>query len=192
MLELELVHELLVDAGMPAEEVHIRFPEVPLALAEDFHPWRPEQVGEVRSFVSEYLDALNASIPQAHLMEALDRGIFPEVATRVWTMNRSVDDFRTVLAYTQACARLSLRLGDHPDHIDATCDRAAADAWAWLDSDIPVTRITTYIRAGVALPEAATQHEPLIASPETLESLEMLAALRADLRLEDEVEWSLD
>lgn len=40
----------------------------------------------------------------------------------------------------------------------------------------PVTRITTFIRADGPLPEAATQHQPLIASAGTRGALEALAA----------------
>jgi hypothetical protein len=40
-------------------------------------------------------------------MEALTYGIYPGFTRRVWTMNPTIDNFRTVSAYTQASARLS-------------------------------------------------------------------------------------
>ncbi|GCD90173.1 hypothetical protein [Nocardioides sp. LS1] len=191
MLELELVHELLVEAGLPPEEVDERFPCVPTALAERFHPWSLEYTDEVRDLVVRYVDALNASVPQSHLFDALARGVDPGLAQRLWDTGRTADDFRTVAAYTHAVAQLSLRPGDHPDHIDASSERAAVAVWAWLGSGVPIARVTTYIRAGISVQEAVTQHEPNLARSDTLEAVESLAALRDTPQLEDAVRWAL-
>lgn len=191
VLELELVHRLLVEAGVRREDVHEVFPFVPASLAERFHPWEPQCMAEATDLVHEFVGALNASIPVGHLMEALSAGVDPDAAGRLWHLGRSTEDFRNVSAYAHAVATLSLKPGDHADHIDTVSDTASKATWTWLESPIPVARIVIYIRAGVDVAQAMREHEPTLSASDGFAAIEMLAALNTDAQLEELVQWSL-
>lgn len=192
MLEVDLCHTLLEQEGIPTQQAEQLFPTLPLAIAENYHPWYDDHLEDVRDLIREYIRALEFGVTPGYLLTALKQGIWPGVATRFWNLNRSMDDCRIVEAHAVAADLTHPKLGRDSADPEKVWEERWQQMWVWLATPIPADRIALYIAAGVDSVEAEAEHEPMVARGGALEGVELLAKFRRTTEYERELTLALD
>lgn len=189
MVALDLVHEALESAGIPPTEARAWFPSLPPMVEDLYDPFAEEYPEVLDELLDAFIATVGSGVSPTHLFAALERGLWPTTAERLWRLDRTAEDYRVVSAHLTADTISSLVPTDNVEH---RMNMSHERTWSWLGTSIPAGRIAAYVRAGVKQSEAESQHEPALERGEDFKAVETLAALRCDDSFESELLFALE